>query len=56
MSWSVIIILCGFSCDGLDHGGMTFVESVYQVWIMVVCAVLMAKFCRASLEPRNYLW
>ena len=27
----MITMLCGFSCDGLDHDDMTFVESGYQV-------------------------
>ena len=27
----MIIMLWGFSCDGLDHDDMTFVESVYPV-------------------------
>ena len=29
---------------------------IYQVWIMIVYAVMMAKFCRAGLEARIILW
>ena len=34
------MMLCGFSCGGLDHGGMTYVESVYQVMVMVMVYVI----------------
>ena len=40
MSWSVIMMLCGFSCGGLDHGGMNYVEFVYQVMVMVMVYVI----------------